>query len=72
MPGSLPASQFALLAKASPSGVTATDAAEAADLCVLKRLGLLAEHAAGICVLTDAGRRYLSIEGPLREPPATA
>lgn len=70
MAGSLPASQFALLARASPSGVVAEDKAEAADLCILKGLGLVEEHAAGICVLTEAGRRCLRIERPLQHPPA--
>ena len=59
MPVSLSASQLALLARASPSGVAAEDKAEAADLCTLERLGLVTEHAAEICVLTDAGRRCL-------------
>ncbi len=65
-PPAMSPAQFALLARAAPDGVVAGDAAEAADLCTLGRLGLLARHAAGIYVLTDAGRRYLEIEGPRR------
>ena len=72
MHGSLSDAQFMLLTQASPDGVAAGDAADAAALCTLERLGLIARHQAGIYVLTEAGRHCIAIEGPRRgSPPAS-
>ena len=60
--------QFALLSHGVFAPVMARDSEEQAALGALLRMGLLDEHAAGLYVLTDAGRNIVRAMRPMSAP----
>ncbi len=68
MASPLSPSQLGLLRLASGEGASPLSEGDANDLAVLIRTGLVRDLGDGLCVATDAGRRYAKAQ--FGEPPA--